>query len=288
MSADAQQRKTILGLLRSSDVPLTVKQVANAVSGSASSKNVAAVRTVLEELKDSGDAFEFPPERIGGEPKFGGISPVEWLAAKIVGKVGDAGGRVTVRQARESLPKWGRGYFDQCIGKLVKDGRLFYLTVRFKYVLLSQPTPFDHLLPRQVTALKEILERVNRFRKSRLPLEELQAFLNGSDQMKVPTADESGRPSEDLLRTWYQMDLPRRGGISSIPIWWTWGHYESWCLSNNLRPDLIQFHDLMRNLHRTGKIDLIPHSMTQEIPAREVELSLRSEHGEVLYYWKWV
>ncbi len=288
MSADSQQRTVILQLLRDSDAPLTVKQVASTVSGSASSKNVAEVRTILGELKVSGDAFEFPPERIGREPRFGSTSPVEVLAARIVGKVREAGGRVTVRQARESLPKWGKGYFDQCIGKLVKEGRLFYLTVRFKYILLSQPTPFDHLLPRQVTALKEILERVNRFRKRRLPLEELQAFLNGSDAVKVSTPEESGLPSEDLLRGWYQKDLPKRGGITSIPIWWTWGHYESWCLSNNMRPDLVQFHDLMRSLHRTGKIDLIPHSRTQEIPAREVELSLRGQYGEVLYYWKWV
>lgn len=288
MSADAQQREAILKLLRDSDVPLTVKQVASTVSGSASRKNQAVVRTVLDELKASGDAFEFPPERSDREPRFGATSPVEWLTARIVGKIREAGGRVTVRQARESLPKWGQGYFDQCVGKLVKEGRLFYLTVRYKYVLLSQPTPFDHLLPRQVTALKEILERVNRFRTSRLPLEELRAFLDGSDSVKVSNAEKSGQPSEELLREWYQRDLPRRGGITSIPIWWTWGHYESWCLSKNMRPDLVRFHDLMRSLHRAGKIDLIPHSMTQEISAREVELSLRGQYGEVLYYWKWV
>jgi hypothetical protein len=128
---------------------------------------------------------------------------------------------------------------------------------------------------------------VNRHRRASISLDELRSFLDGSDVMGVSKAEESGRPSEDLLREWYQKDLPRRGGLTSIPIPWTWGHYELWCLSRKLRPDLVLFQDFMWGLHRAGKVDLIPHSMTQELSARESELSLRSQHGEVLYYWKW-
>jgi hypothetical protein len=89
------------------------------------------------------------------------------------------------------------------------------------------------------------------------------------------------------LREWYQKDLPKRGGLSSIPIPWTWSHYESWCSSNNVDPDLGQFQDLLRALGREGKVEFIPHSLTQSVPERESEIALRGPHGEVLYYWKW-
>lgn len=287
MSASAERRKEILELLRGCDAPLTAKQIAKTAVSSTSAKEIESVRGVLEELRASGDAFEFAPERTGAEVRFWCVAPADWLGDRIVSKLKDAGGRLTLSQARSSLRKWETRYFDQSVGKLVKDGRLFYLTVRSKYLLLSAPTPFDHLLPRQVTALKEILERVNRHRKSMLSLEEIKAFLDGSQLTEVATLETSGQPSEDLLREWYRKDVPRRGGLSSIPIPWTWAHYESWCLSGKVRPDVARFQDFLWGLHRAGKVELIPHSMTQEISTREAELSLRGQHGEVLYYWKW-
>lgn len=287
MSASAERRKEILELLRGSDAPLTAKQIAKTALGSASATEMQSVSGALAELKVSGDAFEFPPERTGSEVRFWHTAPADWLGERIVSKLKDAGGRLTLRQARSSLRKWETRYFDQALGRLVKEGRLFYLTVRFKYILLSAPTPFDHLLPRQVTALKDILERVNRHRKGTLSLGELRAFLDGSQHVEVATIERSDQPSEDLLCEWYRKDVPRRGGLSSIPIPWTWGRYESWCLSGEVKPDLARFHDFMWSLHRAGKVEFIPHSMTQELSAREAELSLRGQHGEVLYYWKW-
>ena len=142
----------------------------------------------------------------------------------------------------------------------MQEKKLFYLTVRFKYVLSYPPDPYDYLLPRQVTALKEVLERVNRHRKNALSVEELQAFLNGATGEKPPHPQASTRLSEDLLREWYHKDLPKRSGLSSIPIPWTWNHYESWCSSNKVAPDLAQFHDLLWHLNRAGKVEFIPHS----------------------------
>jgi len=287
MTADAELPKDISELLRRSDGPQTAKQVAQKAFGSASSEDIEKVTGVFDGLKTCGAAFEFPPERAGYGARFGLVSPADWLAQRIVTAVKEAGGRLTLRQVRESLRKWERQYFDEALGKLVKDGRLFYLTVRFKYVLSSAPDPFDHLLPRQVTALREILERINRHRKNALTIEVLQKFLNGPSPAEIIPTQASGIPSEDLLREWYQKDLPKRGGISSIPIPWTWSHYESWCRSNELTPDLAQFQDFLSSLYRAGKIEFISHSMTQTLSERESELSLRGQHGEVLYYWKW-
>jgi hypothetical protein len=287
MTTSADLPKDVFELLRGSDVPLTTKQVAHKALGSSSSKNIETVGAALEELQGCGKVFEFPPERTGYGARFGHVSPADWLAQRIVSRVKETEGRLTLRQVRESLRKWETPYFDEALGKLVRERKLFYLTVRFKYVLSSPPDPYDYLLPRQVTALKEVLERINRHRKKALTIKEVQAFLNGSTVAETLPLQASAKPSEDLLREWYHEDLPKRGGLSSIPIPWTWSHYESWCQSNKVTPDLGQFQEFLWSLNRAGKIEFIPHSMTQSLPDKDCELALRGKHGEVLYYWKW-
>jgi hypothetical protein len=287
MNHSNDQEDRILQLIRGSDSPIPIKRLSEHVLSSSGKKEAGLLQNTLLSLKTSGQIFEYPPERAGRGVRFGSVPPMDWLGNNIVTMVKEAGGRLTLRQVRESLRKWETPYFDETLGKLIKDGRLFYLTVRFKYVLSSPPDPSDHLLPRQVTALREILERINRHRKNALTIEELRTFLNGPNLAEALPVEASGQPSEDLLRAWYHKDLPRRGGLASVPIPWTWSHYESWCRSNKLRPDLEQFQGLMWSLHRTGKIELISHSMTQTLSDRESELSLKSQHGEVFYYWKW-
>jgi hypothetical protein len=287
MSNDNDRKERILQLMRESDSPLSIKQVSDGVLGSSGKKQIELIQNDLLDLKSSGQVFEFPPERVKGSIRFGHVSPANWLGPRIVDTVKAAGGRLTPKQVRGSLRQWETAYFDEAVGKLVKDGKLFYLTVRYKFLLSSAPEPFDHLLPRQVTALREILERVNRRRKKTVSLDELRAFLNGSDRSEVSAVEQSGKPTEELLREWYHEDLPRRGGLTSIPIPWTWARYESWCLSHSLKPDLSQLQDFMQGLYRDGKIEFVAHSMTQELSERELELSLRSQYGEILYYWKW-
>jgi len=287
MNHSNDQEDRTLQLIRGSDSPISIKRLSEHVLSSSGKKGLGFLQNTLLSLKTSGQIFEYPPERAGRGARFGSIPPTDWLSNKIVTMVKEAAGRLTLRQVRESLRKWETGYFDEALGKLVKDGRLFYLTVRFKYVLSSPPNPSDYLLPRQVTALREILERVNRHRNKSLTIEEMRVFLDMGNLAKVSPVEDFGKPSEELLCEWYHKDLPKRGGLSSIPIPWTWVHYESWCSSNKLRPDLTQFQTLIWNLHRAGKIELISHSMTQSLSERESELSLKSQHGEVFYYWKW-
>ena len=287
MTTSADLSRDVFELLHGSHSPLTAKQVAQRALGSTSRENSERMAAVLRELTVQGKVFEFPPERSGYGTRFGTVKPSDSLAERILITVKEAGGRVTLRKVRERLRKWETPFFDEALGKLVRERKLFYLTVRFKYVLSSPPDPYDYLLPRQVTALKEVLERINRHRKNALSVEDLQAFLNGSSVLETPPRKASARLSENLLREWYQEDLPKRSGLSTIPIPWTWSHYDSWCRSNKVTPDLGQFQDLLRALGREGKVEFIPHSQTQSIPERESEIALRGPHGEVLYYWKW-
>jgi hypothetical protein len=287
MGNNNDRKERILGLIRKADSPLSVKQISDGVPGSPGKKQVELIQNDLLDLKITGQVFEFPPDRARGSSRFGHVSPVNWLGTRIVRMVEKAGGRLTLKQARSNLSKWETKYFDQAIGRLVKEERLFYLTVRYKYVVSSRPDPFDHLLPRQVTALREVLERINRHRKRALPLDNLKAFLNGADLSGVSVNGKPGQPTEELLREWYHKDLPRRGGLPSIPIAWTWDRYESWCLSNSLKSDLNLFREFIQSLYQAGRIEFFAHSMTQQLSERDLKLSLKSPTGEILFYWRW-
>ena len=278
--------EVVAEILATSDQPLTTKQIVRKAFGSISQKNIERMGADLGDLLARGKVFEFPPERSGYGTRFGLVKPSDWLAERLLTVVQEAGGRLTLGQVGQGLRKWERPLFDEALGKLVNERKLFYLTVRFKYVLAYEPDPYDYLLPRQVTALKEILERINRHRKNALTIEEVRALLNDSTVTETSPIETSRSLSEDLLREWYTKDLPRRGGPSSIPITWTWSHYESWCRSRKVEPDLGEFQDFFWSLAREGKIEFISHSLTQSIPERESEISLRGHHGEVLYYWK--
>lgn len=287
MTVGADLSREIIELLRASGRPLTGKQVAAEVLGSATPKTLEKIGAALTELIAQGTAFEYPPERSGYGARFWCVNPTDRLAERIMAEVAQADGRLTLRRLRAGLKKWEIPYFDQVLGNLLREKKLFYLTMRFKYVLSSPPDPYDHLLPRQITALREILERINRHRKNALTLEEARDILNGRSSTEIAPPQATGIPTEDLLREWYNRDLPKRAGLASIPIPWTWTHYESWCTSNKARPDLQRFQEILRSLHRAGRIELIAHSMTQSLPERESEISPRGPHGEVWYYWKW-
>ena len=284
MSGADYQKENILRLVRESDCPVSAKQVSGKASGSSTKKEVQIAQDLLRDLAVSGLVFEFPPERVGLAGRFGQVSPLEWVSNRITRLLNESGGRITQRQLRQKLYKWETRYLDTALGRLANDGRLFYLTVKFKYVLSYPPTPFDHLLPRQVTELRDILERVNRHRKRALSISDLKAFLDSSENQKNMVSQEL---TEELLNNWYKRDVLKRGGLTSIPIPWTWSHYEAWCKNRGLKPNLDRFQDFLWDLHRAGRIEFIPHSMTQELPEREAALSLRNRHGEVLYYWKW-
>lgn len=283
MNASSIDGNRLAEVVRNAGVPLTAKGVARAALGSSGRKAVGEVEQILESLQQSGQLHKYPPRQEGGVVRFSSVPPVEWVRGRILGKVKDGGGRVTQNQVRDHLHKWERSLYDDAVGGLIRDGKLHYLTVRHKRLVSFSPTPFDYLLERQVTALKEILERINRRRAKPLSLGELKSFLDGSST----AAGESGELTEEMLRAWYDEDVPRLGGVTSVPIPWTWEHYESWCKEHDFRADVNRFHGLLRSLFQAGKIELIPHSRTHETPLREAELALSGQGGELLYYWRW-
>lgn|GEM_PF-2786410 len=287
MSTSRIDEQGLEEVVQTADVPLTAKRIAEAVLGSTRQKAAGEVEKVLERLQQFGRVHQFPPKQKGQAVRFASIPPAEWVERRILAKVTNGGGKVTEKQVREFLHKWELTIFDEAMGGLLRSGKLHCLTVRNKYVVSSAPTPFDYLLERQVASLKEILTRINRRRAKPLTFGELRAFLDGSSAQSNRRPVMTGELNEEMLRAWYDEDVPLRGGVTTVPIPWTWEHYVSWCKERGFRANLGQFHEFFRNLFLAHKIELIPHNRTHEIPPREAELALTSPGGEILYYWRW-
>jgi hypothetical protein len=279
--------QTLVNVVRSADVPLTPKRAALAAYRSASADSVEHVHQALVRLDRAHEVYEYPPERRGRAVRYGSVTPLQWVRRRILDRVEQGGGKVTEKQVRGHLHAWERRLYDHAVGGLINDGRLHRLTVRYRYLVTFVPAPFDYLPDRHVSSLKEILERINKRRAKPLSLEELRSFLNDTAVSGPSATVTSGKPTEEMLRGWHKEDVPKLGGMTSVPIPWTWGHYAAWCGEHHYRPDLATFHELLRELAESGKIVLIPHSQPHEIAQYEADLILHGERGESLYYWRW-
>ncbi len=287
MAANTMDEHRLVQLVDNAGIPLTAKKVALAALGSAGARDVAAVEESLNRLQQAGKLHAFPPEQRGWAQRFYSVSPLEWVQDRILKRVEAGSGRVTQKQVKALLYKWEHKYCDEAVGGLIKEGKLHYLALRSKFLVLSPPTPFDYLLDRQVTALKEIVERINRRRSRPLTVDELRSFLDGDSAASSEQSSIPGRLTEDILRAWYDEDVPLRGGVTSVPIPWTWNHYVHWCKENGFQPELDRFQGLLKSLYEAGTIELIPHSHAHEIPSEEARVALSAPSGEVLYYWRW-
>jgi len=283
METTGIDREAFAKVVRDAKAPLTPKHLAQVALGSSAPKKVQAAEKTLESLQESGSVYKFPPEQRGRPVRFGSCPPVQWVQRRILDKVRSTGGRVTEKQVKEYLRSWEVKLYDEAVSGLIGNGQLHRLALKRKYLVSSAPTPFDYLLGRHVTAVKEILDRINRKRAEPITLSQLRSFLDGNLDRPTPPGD----LTEEMIRAWYDKDVPLRGGVTSVPISWTWKHYVARCKEQGVDPDLSRFHQLLLNLSQSHRIELIPHSRTQEIPPEDVRLALTSPTGEVLYYWRW-
>jgi hypothetical protein len=239
------------------------------------------------ELIGSESVFEHPPLRRGGRKRFWKDSPAAWTKTRML-KILATMERLTLRTVREAIPIAYRGLFDEALGSVMREKKVHSLTVRgIKYLTNRTVKPTEYLLRRHVAALTEIIEQLNPHCKRKLRVKDILDFFDEHAGVE-PIPHRHGEIPEELMSKWYREDAARLMGSKSVPIPWTWIRYENWCREQGSGSDLPGFQNRLRQLAHVGKIELVPHGMSEPIEPAELSIAIKTEQGELLYYWKWL
>lgn len=239
----------------------------------------------LQILVDQGQAFHHPPSRKtrNAPPCYFAKSPLQYVEDSLLERV-HAKPQWTESQLREKVPKAYRGFFDEALGNLITAQKLFqYRQGRSTYLAATRPRPTVFLTAKQRSALEKILAHLNEHREVRLDFEHLLAFLD--DGKSAPTQELDRDLREEMLVRWYGEDLPRREGLRSLPILWTWQHYMEWCESRGVRPNGDLLHQLLEGMAAKGHISITAHDSPRDVSEEEAAVLRKDAKGRLNYYW---
>ncbi len=242
---------------------------------------------LLRLLAREGRAFEHPVGRQSRNPspRYWHRSAEEYVERALAQALAGSG-EWTEGRLRQRLPKAYHDLVDEAIGRLLSAGRLFEGPAKGKTRKLNTrpPVPSEALGAVQIRSLRTMLERINALRRPPLRLEELVAFLDG--RLSGPDRPvHSGRITEELLLRFYTEDLPRREGLKSMPIPWTWRRYVDYCKRAAAVPDRPGFHRLLNELSAAGRVALAVHDAPSRLSQEDLEAAERTPEGRVVYYW---
>ncbi|MGH8488305.1 MAG: hypothetical protein ACREXS_05415 [Gammaproteobacteria bacterium] len=240
-----------------------------------------ALGPLLRQLAGEGRAFEHPVV----SPRYWCRTAEEYVERALAQALA-GGGEWTEGKLRQRFPKAYHDLVDEAIGRLLSAGRLFEGPAKGKTRKLNSrpPVPSEALGTVQIRSLRTMLERINALRRPPLRFEELVAFLDG----RLSGSDRpvhSGRITEELLLRFYAEDLPRREGLKSMPIPWTWRRYVDYCKPAAAVPDREGFHRLLNELSSTGRVALAVHDAPSRLSQEDFEAAERTPEGRVVYYW---
>lgn len=248
-----------------------------------------ALPTVLGELVESGRAFEHPVGRStkNASPRYWHRSAEDYVAGALAAAL-PRQREWTPSQLRRLVPKAYHDLLDERVGRLLEAGELFEAPSRGKTRKLStsRTRPSEALTAAQLKSLRGVLARVNELRRPALRFEALLEFLDASGE---PSTDRlrgsDAEPTEELLLRFYAEDLPRREGLRSMPIPWTWRRYEAHCERRGAAPDLGAFQAMLRALEASRRVALTVHDAPASIPEAERRILETRGRGRVMYYW---
>lgn len=286
--------ETLLGILARAEAPLPLSTLGTRVRKAGVRIKNDALGDELGRLARDGRVFSHPTSARGAKP-----SPRYWhrsapdfvreaLSAALPRQV-----QWTLSQLKRLVPKAYHGLLDEEVGALVAAGRLFDGPPkgRTRRLQTEPPRPTQALTATQLKSLRSVLTRINTVRRPALSLEELVEVLDGSASAAAQAAKAAQRSgtapelNEALLQQLYDQDLPRRQGLRSMPIAWTWERYSSLSAARSATPSLSQFHALLRRLHTESRIALAVHDAKTSIPESERAVLPTREDGRLYYYW---
>lgn len=230
-------------------------------------------------LINAGRLFEYRQDKV----TYLAVKPPRGLAEvkqAILERILGAQRLLTRQELKAALTAEDRGMFTEAVNRLITEGRLFE---KGKRLTTEPPLPTDFLTETHKNSLRKVLGRLNEHRHNRLDFEALLAFLNGG--LAAPTRALDQDLSEEWLVRWYGEDLPRREGLRSMPIPWTWKHYEKWCEARGVQPNADRFHQLLKGMAMRSQIALTAHNSPRNLSPEEAAILLKDPEGRTIYYW---
>lgn len=283
-AADAVVR-VVAGL----EAPLPLSTLGTLVRRSGVPLGNPALREVLDRLVAAGVAFEHPVGTAANP------SPRYWrrpASAFVLEALRSALARQpewTPAQLRKLVPRAYHELVEEQVGALLASGTLHPAPARGRgqKFRTSPPRPTEALTAAQLQSLRKLIGRVNELRRPALALDDLLTLLDGDRGVPVPAAARppAEPPTEAMLLRWYTEDLPRRDGLRSMPIPWTWQRYQAHCAESGRTADAALLAELLRSLHAAGRIALTVHDAPASIPDIERPVLPAREDGRPFYYW---
>jgi hypothetical protein len=264
---------------------VTVTQACTQAKRAGHTVSSTEVEQGFERWVANGRLFRHPAASRAAKPvhAYGLESPAAFVRQRLQLAL-DGNTQLTLVKLRACAPKEYRALVDDAIAVLVRAGQLFAKPGAKAKAYTTTPSPASSLLTAaQRKSLEVLLNKVNTLRPQRLGLDELLAFLDGSAPSATPATP---APTLALLEELYQLDLPTRGGLSSMPIPFTWRRYTQQLATRGAGPDRAAFEQLLLDSAASGRVELIAHEWPATLAPDDLAAAIRQPSGRVLYYWR--
>lgn len=282
-----EQTRSLLEAVKKSPDPITARQACKSVFGNEKRQHVALCEAGLQKLSSDGAAYQHPPQRLGSTERYWHKDVLSRVATQIEQIVSLNSGHPTVNQVRTRIAKCDLPWFDDAVGRLMNEKRLYEVTYQQARRFSTKILTADRVLTlSDLRFLETIVIKTAPCRRTTLTVKDILSFLERGAGSGLDGPDPHIL-TESLLKVWYDAELPSLLGATSVPLPRTWKRYKEWCDANGTVPDLSAFHGILRRLAQDKAVELVPHSRSQPIPESEQKVLITGPHGETIYFWRW-
>jgi hypothetical protein len=266
--------------------PVTITEARTRAKKDGHTVAAADLEAGFEQLAHTGQVFRHPSAARGAQAAhaYWHTSSSELVRRRLQATLG-ASTQSTLAKLLGCAPRQYRDMVQAAIATLLRERQLFEKPGGGKArTYTTTPLPATALLTAaQRKALQGVLDKINPARSQALVLDELLRFLDGAAPVRVGTA---APPTLVQLEELYRQDLPARGGLSSMPIPFTWRRYAAQSTHQGAMADRAAFEQLLLDSAAAGRVELIAHEWPATLGSDDLEAAIRQPGGRVLYYWR--
>lgn len=281
----------LVRLVSSASTALTPSTALRLVKADGHTTTTSEVSATLERIVSEGRAFRHPSgSRSAGSARAYGRQSAHAFVMERLQEAVRTGTEFSLTDLRRAVTKAYAGLIDEAIGDLLREGKLFEKPGggKTKKFTTKPLPPTSVLTAAQRRSLDTILTKVNTFRTRPLSVTDLLNFLDGAgmDATTAIARASTRALTLDSLTELYRLDLPSRGGLTSMPIPMTWRRYAKAVEAEGGTPDRAGFERVLLDSAAAGLIEVTPHEWPATLPAEDLAVSIRAPDGRILYYWR--